>query len=151
MEIQLDGNKAIGIDNFMIGDYLPIDFNFKKGTKNWICEDVGVDIDDTRKISFLEYYYGCDKKLKYKKYVLLKNSLKKDISELIKYSFCYIDCDTYYFPMINLVIWTNKDVKFHGYSIGIYQYGYYDKCCEDDKDIINGKCDYKIGEMIYKK
>ena len=39
-----------------------------------------VDINDIRKISFLEYYYGCDKKLTYKKYILLKNSFGVIIS-----------------------------------------------------------------------
>lgn len=147
--IQLNNNNAIGIDGHLIGNGISPNFVYSKKKKNWLTDELVVDIDNNKNIVFLEYYPLGLSALKYNGYALLSKSLRSDIKELCKYSYCYVNDSTYYFPMINILIWTNKGEHTQGYSVGIYKYGYYDECVSaTEKEIINNKLQYKIGEII---
>lgn len=91
--------------------------------------------------------------IKYKDICFWNKPLINEIEKLLRYSYCLIDkYDTFYFPIIKLVIWTIKSVKKLGYSYAIYDYYCYDKFYNKQIcDIINNKNKIDIGKILLYK
>lgn len=142
--------RVIGLCDFFIGQKLSEEYNFPEDHKKWLNDTLVVDFDKDRKIRFLEFYpYGGHPHPYIGNYKLLSKSLQRDIKELLKYSYCVKDGDSYYFPTIGLVIWTNKGLRDPGYSLGVYDYSYYDVYHDQPmRNLINNKDNIKIGAYI---
>lgn len=161
VDIHIDvlGDKAIGMDGLILGQplsdiYLNDQTLIEDGQKfdrMWIKDCMGANINNnTNNIKFVEYYPTSGSNIYYKNIKLLRRTLNHDIHELLKYSYLFVeDCDSFYFPMINICIWTNKDIDKPGYSLGIYNYGTYDEYSNPiDMTHINNTSNRQIGEII---
>jgi len=157
--IQYVENKGVGINDMFIDTvvsdaiYKVIMKRNKDGDKGWINDHIAIDINNsTHKIIFIEYYPLEFSRIKFGDYYLLEESLNTDIMHLLKYSYCiHNGCDSYYFPRLNILIWTNKGPSQPGYSIGIYAYGSRDDDGNFDdslKKLLNCEANIKNGVML---
>ena len=89
------------IDNFKF--HLEIDFD-----SNYKIIQIGLTID---------YEYS----LRYKDMLFGNRSLKDEINKLLQFSYCVKrNGDEYYFPMINIFLWSDQGYTYPGYKYYIY-------------------------------
>ncbi len=137
-----DKGECIGIGDTLIDDICKLE---KNKSKLWINKWVHIDYDENKKINFIEYMPLNRSSLKFNNYCLLEKQLRTDIKFLKDFSPCVIKSDTYYFPTINLCIWTNKNIYQPGYSVSIYKKEYIKEFTKDIMDKINN---LKINETL---
>ena len=79
-----------------------------------------LETDDDCKINYINFSPMLFIGIKYKDICFWNRTLIDEIKKLLKYSYCLVDdYEYFYFPIIKLVLWTNKNVKKVGYSYAI--------------------------------